>query len=259
MLKRPWPLNVKFWLWLLAGLIGFLSLLYVVPLWSAQHEHSAKQANSEACSTGKPSSITYNVVSPAVIISPDQSGSAKYSKKNCGNKSKDAFTFWEAKASDLALVFFTYCLVIVGWFTLRSGEVHSKRVERAYLFADFRNCFIGDTDESLEFFFGFHNAGKTPALAYEVYGEIADTLPPTVSYPDPERLLSINRSIGGDKVERLGSVFANTSGPVVFGYVKYRDIFGDSHTTGFAAVLNTERRQWETDATEAKGWNYWTD
>ncbi len=41
----------------------------------------------------------------------------------------------EVKATDLLLVFFTYALVIVGWFTMRSADQNTKNAERAYLVA----------------------------------------------------------------------------------------------------------------------------
>jgi hypothetical protein len=40
----------------------------------------------------------------------------------------------ELRLTDLALVFFTYCLVIVGWFGLRSSERNLEATERAYIF-----------------------------------------------------------------------------------------------------------------------------
>jgi len=39
----------------------------------------------------------------------------------------------ELRVTDVALVFLTYCLVIVGWFTMRSSDANTKNAERAYL------------------------------------------------------------------------------------------------------------------------------
>lgn len=39
----------------------------------------------------------------------------------------------ELKITDIPLVFFTYCLVVVGWFTMRSTDETAKRAQRAYL------------------------------------------------------------------------------------------------------------------------------
>ena len=43
--------------------------------------------------------------------------------------------------------------------------------------------------------FCFHNSGKTPAIAYEVYGEIVEQLPSKLAYPKQERALSIDISV----------------------------------------------------------------
>src|SRR5262245_23378725 len=39
----------------------------------------------------------------------------------------------ESKFTDLMLAFFTYCLVIVGWFTIRNSERTIRNLERAFL------------------------------------------------------------------------------------------------------------------------------
>ena len=43
----------------------------------------------------------------------------------------------EMRLTDLALVFFTYCLVVVGAFTLRSNQRTVQDLERAYLWPGF--------------------------------------------------------------------------------------------------------------------------
>jgi hypothetical protein len=60
--------------------------------------------------------------------------------------------------------FGSWVAVFTGLLFLRTviQEKNAKVTERAYLFGDFRDCFVGGKDEDLEFFFGFHNAGKHP-------------------------------------------------------------------------------------------------
>lgn len=41
----------------------------------------------------------------------------------------------ETKFTDLAIAFLTYCLVAVGWFTMKSADENTKRKERAYIVA----------------------------------------------------------------------------------------------------------------------------
>jgi len=40
----------------------------------------------------------------------------------------------EIKATDLALVYFTFCLVMVGWATMQNVDETARRTERAYVF-----------------------------------------------------------------------------------------------------------------------------
>src|SRR6266571_91157 len=39
----------------------------------------------------------------------------------------------EIKFTDILIALFTYCLVVAGWFTLRSADENTKNAERAYL------------------------------------------------------------------------------------------------------------------------------
>jgi hypothetical protein len=68
----------------------------------------------------------------------------------------------DAKGTDLALVYFTFCLVIVGWFGIRSGERNTEAIERAYLFLGnspprFRN-------RRINFHLAVTNTGRCPGI-----------------------------------------------------------------------------------------------
>jgi hypothetical protein len=79
----------------------------------------------------------------------------------------------ETRSTELGLVFFTYCLVIVGWFTIRSGERTTRRMERAYIFAGpYRPIWSGQTTfTKIE----LGNYGRSPATIKEAYGEYSLT------------------------------------------------------------------------------------
>jgi hypothetical protein len=90
-------------------------------------------------------------------------------------KNLPAWLCEEAKFTDLLLLYFTYCLVIVGWFTIRSGERSTRNLERAYLFAGPSNPKQIDngviTEVSIE------NHGRTPGILKEAYAEYSATEP----------------------------------------------------------------------------------
>src|SRR5262249_16198356 len=79
----------------------------------------------------------------------------------------------EMKFTDLLLAYFTYCLVIVGWFTIRNSERTVQNLERAFLA-------VGPKIETLSnpgrppfirMTFLVHNTGRTGALITKAYGE----------------------------------------------------------------------------------------
>lgn len=94
--------------------------------------------------------------------------------------------------------------------------------------ADFRKSFLSD-GEDLEFLFLFHNSGKTPAMAYEVYGEGGPALPASRDYSNDTARLEIDISVQADAIGEFGSSYFGDGASAVWGYVKYRDIFGDDH------------------------------
>lgn len=152
------------------------------------------------------------------------------------------------------------------WYVTYAAATDTKNnlriVERAYLFADFRKAFHTTDGIDLTLNLNFHNAGKTPAMAYEVYGEILDALPAVPrTYAAAERRMRIDVSVQTDALGLFGNTRNPQGGPAqgraVIGYAKYRDVFGDDHITGFAMVFNAEVNQWETSGPGCEPWNYW--
>jgi hypothetical protein len=72
----------------------------------------------------------------------------------------------ELRISDLALVFFTYCLVIVGWFTLRSNQRNTEAVERAYIFPG--NSPLHFRNRRINFWLAATNTGRCPGGLKEI-------------------------------------------------------------------------------------------
>jgi hypothetical protein len=63
----------------------------------------------------------------------------------------------DAKATDLGILYFTCCLVIVGWFTIRSNHETALIEERAYISGG--GSYING---GKDFLFRVNNYGKTP-------------------------------------------------------------------------------------------------
>jgi len=72
----------------------------------------------------------------------------------------------EMKFTDLALIFFTYCLVLVGWFTLRSNERNTESLERAYVFPGYSS--LRFRNNRAFFTLVMTNTGRMPGIIKEV-------------------------------------------------------------------------------------------
>jgi hypothetical protein len=92
----------------------------------------------------------------------------------------------ETKLTDLLLVYFTYCLVVVGWYGIRSNELTVKNLERAFLSVGPTKIGSlhteldehGRTTRFVRLLLLVQNTGKTGATIKKVYGEFSQT-PPT--------------------------------------------------------------------------------
>jgi hypothetical protein len=143
----------------------------------------------------------------------------------------------ETKFTDLLLAYFTYCLVIVGWFTMRNSEMNTQNLERAFLQVGptkittlFRPANAqGITTPFVRLMFTVHNTGRTGAIITKAYGEFSRS-PPTGNKPiykhGQEKLTDL--SIAADESVPLTPIIFETNfvGQQFFwGYLEYLDIF----------------------------------
>ncbi len=105
------------------------------------------------------------------------------------------------------------------------------------------------------------NNGHTPALLKELYGEFRDSSPigETPSYADGQTW-SLNFQIGGRKPQIfLDKEFpfysSKTTHHYFLGYVTYVDVFGETHTSRFCAMIMPHREKWSHAGPSA--WNAW--
>lgn len=89
---------------------------------------------------------------------------------------KDYLPSWlcgDTKVTDILLAFLTYCLVIVGWFGIRSSERTTHELERAYIFGtpqiDQSQKKVGTTFIEVM----LQNYGRTMGTVEIVYGEVS--------------------------------------------------------------------------------------
>jgi hypothetical protein len=135
----------------------------------------------------------------------------------------------DAKITDVAIAFFTYCLVVVGWFQLSGGEKILRDVERAHVFARISVTASGYAPTVR---IRADNSGRGPATLRAIVGKF--------SAKEPWWYMNLK---GADRHDKLDELIAPNepahneigfpsviSGPqYFFGYIEYQDMFHRLH------------------------------
>ena len=133
----------------------------------------------------------------------------------------------EAKITDLALVLFTYCLVIVGWFGIRSGERNTEATERSYFFLGYNKITYDQGVPTIPLV--VTNVGKMPGAITEVGFKFLKRagLPAVPKNADWNWEISEYGWVRPpNKRTKLKTLRSPHKGNQIFvGYVKYEDIF----------------------------------
>lgn len=170
----------------------------------------------------------------------------------------------ETKFTDFLLAYFTYCLVIVGWFTIRSNERTSIDMRRAYIFGtpQIMDPTPGPVSRAgnIAIEIMAQNYGETPGTIVVFYGE--------ASFNEPAGRKAVysggeTRNAGGMLQPtkgvpiRLPATFqAGTARPFFFyGYIEYVDLFRKTHISRFCALITPGERGIEAAGSEI--WNDW--
>jgi hypothetical protein len=167
----------------------------------------------------------------------------------------------EARFTDLGVLFLTYCLAIIGWFTIRSNEQTVRILERALVFTGPTN--IGGKESSGLTRYGSHiwktgavrilavNQGRTPALVTFAHGEFSDAEPTgaSPSYDMGKGDYLCDFALAANSLPNSGALPAewifDWRDQFFFGFVEYRDVFGKMHTSRFCAKLIPEKQQYD--------------
>ena len=148
----------------------------------------------------------------------------------------------EAKLTDIALVFFTFCLVIVGWFTIRSTERATRNAERPYIFANPRLSSNRSPAGHYIVEILLQNYGRTPGALKAIYGEDSPTVPSgkAIYKKGNTRTVSgmLQPTSSGTAIKAPASFECATANDFfLFGYVDYDDLSGVAHTSRYCAKI----------------------
>jgi hypothetical protein len=189
-------LRVQLIVWIVGGLIVFaaaFSVIAYMQLPFAQKEQWRYDNRDE--SVTRENRIIY-VTSNATLIKNERSQPSL--KRNDGaNSSYDSEQNpWQMKLSDALIAYFTYCLVIVGWVTMKSSEKTVRDIESPQIglsWGEFKLMGPAQSPASLAIHgfgpaaadLGLVNAGKTRAYLREYYIGLreSDVVGKIPSYP----------------------------------------------------------------------------
>jgi hypothetical protein len=165
----------------------------------------------------------------------------------------------DARFTDITLVYFTYCLVIVGWFTMRTGERTSKDLERAVIIGAIKASPARDENGNMVLFPQFINYGRSFALLKEIRIGVSDD-EPLSGTPDYSQLTShrydlvIYPNAPNFRDERVTVIHPAQKPFYCFGYFKYMDIFRSEHTSRFCGRVHPDLR---LEIAGHTAWNEW--
>jgi len=247
-------LGACFGIFLPAGYYSFVCRLQVANV--EGHIHSGAQQES----ADKRSPLTAVINSPAIIEQQLSESNEATSK----DQDHDSPIFCDTRISDILLVFFTYCLVVVGWFTMRSNQETMRELERARFHPKFirfeRNS---EHDPKPTIHYGFINTGRSVGTVYSFLIVATVVGPITGSEPDylgrrPFRMMNgihPGSTLGTEPPDGLmmphviqpdvtpadyAAMAAGERIILVRGYIQFKDVYGISRTQRFAA--GTSRR-----------------
>jgi hypothetical protein len=264
-IKAP-SLAMQLLIWIASGLL----LLFAVTYFASAHlcnfpiskdDSSAEQSQSKQDST----SLDHLVDEPTSHDIAKLTNEAANARVQTTPRNPPLPSFiCDAKLTDLGVVFFTFCLVIVGWFGIKRSDQTFRRMERAYIFAGpYQPAIVGGrtiTHISIE------NFGRSPGILKEAYGEFSTTEPvdniPTYkhgsarkfdnaippvqprapNYPPPTIPTAWDSPFAGDQY--------------FFGYIVYLDIFREEHRSRFCSKIFPSSKN--SDIAGSPNWNDWT-
>jgi hypothetical protein len=159
----------------------------------------------------------------------------------------------QIRIADLALIYFTYCLVIVGYFTIKRSERTIQDLERAHFFGGTSKL---DHDGQNNWYVevSFVNQGRTSGIFRSIYWQFSAEEPkgaPNYAGGNIKRMEFALVS-GGDSGMVIREKVPQDK-PYFYGTFIYEDIFRRVHTNRFCQQLDLTTGLWENTGPAA--WN----
>jgi hypothetical protein len=268
-------LQAKFYLLIAVGVVVFVALVGLGTWLSYPSQTGpAKQSARTEKNAEHPYNVPPNVIGTLVMAAPREAASADAERSDSPQKAEQkSFGFWDATVTDLALVLFTYCLVIVGWATMKSNEQTLRILESSQvsillseeddaLKAGFRRADLNpDVGQRLPVSWQLFNSGRTVAFidlvraAYRLapvipeappYADAADVefLDPTIAVNDSTK---VKETTMKEEIWRKDANLMKGGETFVFfyGIIKYRDVFKGNRETAWCFRSERDGTFWK--------------
>jgi hypothetical protein len=152
----------------------------------------------------------------------------------------------EYRVTDVLIVFFTYCLVIVGWFGIRSNQRTVRDLERAYLWPGFGLLVLDREGALIGIHLGIRNTGRTAGIIKTVHHAL-------ISKEDYDAKAIITYGVYSGREDAIvpDPNFETRSGvwhrlsempKVSCGWITYIDVFKTVHRQGWKHIVDTTGR-----------------
>ena len=252
-MAKKYSLKWRFLRWIALGFILILAIpLIVCSTMDSFQRATDRQQHSEQ-NQANPYQLKNGTVS---LTRRDNSIKTKNNNQDTANSYHSRNPYFDfcrnLKVTDLALVWFTYCLVVVGWFQIENTERTIQDLERAFIYGGTMpiEALSGAFEGWNNFELIAANYGRTNGIIKEVYWVLSEQEPPgdvpTYKGAQFKRFeTAISPSTPTDKFMRIETVAkpSNFGGDFfVYGCIKYKDIFGKTHLCRFCNKLISNNR-----------------
>jgi len=228
------------------------------------YENWAEKTNGQtACEQESPNAnqaVSGSTSVKPCAASPEQSAAGQRGNAN-------APSFWDIRITDVALGLFTYCLIVVSWFQIRTSENAVRAIERPWLFIQGvrTSSFLAPQEgHPARFHIAFQNPGRTQSritkfrdkifTAREVTEAVVDSVEMTEAPLDVA--FGVTIPAAGKEVEtvvKIESVSRELAEQVNVdmvrlisrGVLTYEGAFGDRYETAFCVAYVSGTKEWE--------------
>jgi hypothetical protein len=149
----------------------------------------------------------------------------------------------EIKMTDVVIAFFSYCLFISVIFQAIRADSTLRKIERPVVFPAWDDL-VTDDEHRIGITFRIRNIGRSPAILKEIVVKFDQnsSLPKRPDYAGAQHV-DFDWGLEPQTTKMPGTIFYSTTADrqYAYGYIRYVDIFGKRHKSGFGIRIFPER------------------